>query len=189
MTAKAKLLAVMLLLLVMPTGAVAQQELCLPNGVPAGSAWTICVHPWTPVEGSAFEMNFSGELCSASVQHEFEVQLVGNVYTIYYDFIRGFCPGVPGTPRHFSEQPGVAAGDYVVRLYQRRVETLPPPPFDPSEYTFVREANFTVQGAPPPPAPVPVFGLIGIAGLALGIVLCATVASRRRRKLNYSSNY
>jgi hypothetical protein len=153
----------------------AQAGLCSSAGSPSGT-WAICVDPWSPAEGAPFGINFSGPCSGSSLPHQFQVQRSGDTWSIYYDYVQGFCPGVPTWPRYFTTQAGVSVGEYRVRLYRRESTSTPFPPFYPAVFTLEREVTFTVRGAP---QAVPVGGLLVWIVLALSVL--ASVRIRQRR--------
>lgn len=149
----------------------AQTGLCSSAGSPSG-AWAICVDPWSPSEGKSFGVNFSGPCSGSSLPHQYQVQQSGDTHSIYYDYVQGFCPGVPTWPRYVTTQGGVSAGDYRVRLYRRESPAVPFPPFDPGAFTLEREVSFSVRGAAQV-TPVPLGGPLTWMGLVLGLLALA----------------
>ena len=124
-----------------------------------------------------FGVNFSGPCSGSSLPHQYQVQQSGDTYSIYYDYVQGFCPGVPTWPRYFTTQGGVSAGDYLVRLYRRESAAVPFPPFDPAAFTLEREVGFTVRG-PAQAVPVPWGGLTTWLLAIIGLFALAVIRLR-----------
>lgn len=178
MTWKSALAILLPVLCSVPFSAHSQPNECVGNGVPGGLSWSICLHPWSPQEHVAFDLNFAGLSCTPYVHDQFDIQRSGNIYSIYYDHLASAgCFGVPSSPRLFTTQAGVPAGQYTVRLLQRRATALPFLPFDPAGFTLERELDFTVRGTPQA-TPVPAGG--PATWMALIFALLALAAGRLR---------
>jgi hypothetical protein len=153
----------------------AQPESCDAIGTALGYG-SICVHPWMPIAGDNFNLNFSSTSCTQLARHQNQVLRNGNVFNIYMAVEVGGCPGVIQAPLPFSTaQVGVPAGEYTANLYRLPVPNWPPPPFDPDDYALHNSVNFTVLGVPDTAEPVPflstmvlllLIGLLSFLGMA-----------------------
>ena len=160
----------------------ARHGVCDSNGRPNGTL-AVCAQPLSPSANTIFNLNFTGATCVlGDTRHQYTTQLTGNVYSIYYDYVPpGMCFGTPPPPQLFRTNVSLPAGDYVVRLLERRVSDLPLPPFDPSAYTVAAEFPLTVRGTPTV-VPVPAGGPLAWIALGLGLLALTVTQLRVRRE-------